>query len=355
MNRFLIGCIAIETKNARLNGSHRDVEENSSSIENVSYTKKIKSRNGIYPYASGQYVKKNIKENARNRGQVLSQVKSIDTTQAVSEGHPFKNYDEDVMGFMNATKLVLSEEEYLKLDEGEKIGFSKKSKNKKTVYEKNITKKRRARLMVSPLQAISSTKIQQEFATRTTDKTNTLYSKEVYSNIMSMGFNLDIGRVGIFTVSEDSSGFRDYAPEEVEALGLNVNNEGIIELDKEDKFKRIEDTLRSIEYFNTKIAQNNNLEDLNTKFVIMAEYTIGNNIFNNIFRYGTLDIDYLIEAIEENEEFRKSKIYVGVRKGFMQKNGEDLRDYLEKILVGDKYFIGTVKDAFDKYLQELNI
>lgn len=356
--RFLIGGIAIETKNARLNGSSKDVEASSSSLENVSYTKKIKRGWETFPYASGHYVKKNIKEFNRNNGHNISHVRALDTTQSITEGNPFKNYDEDLMGFMNATKVVLSEEEYMELEPEEQVGFKKKTKGNKSVYEKNITKKRKARLMVSPLQAISNTKIQEEFCTKETDKTNGIFVKEVYSNIMSLGFNLDIINTGVYNVSEDESGFRDYAPEEVEALKLDVNDENIILLDKIEKLKRIEDTLRAFEFFNTKITQSTNLEDLNTKFVILTEYSAGNNIFNNIFRNGKLDIDYLLEAIEENEMFRLSKTYIGVRSGFVsvgnKEDNKDLKKVLEERFKDNPMIeVGSVKNAFDKYLEYL--
>lgn len=354
-NRFLIGCVAIETKNARLNGSSKDAEGGGSTVQNISYTKKIRNRNGVFPYGSGVYVKKNIKDFARINGHNISNVRAIDTTQAVTEGSPYKNYDEDIMGFMIASKLSLSEKEFNELSEEEKATFKRVKKGKKTLYEKNITKKRKGRLMVSPLQAISSTRIHQEFNTRETDATNIIYTKEVYSNIMSMGFNLDIKNVGIYTVSEDESGFRDYSPEEIDVFDLDADENGIIKLDKEEKNKRIVDTLRAIQYFNTGIAQTNNLEDLNAKFVIMADYSIGNNIFNNIFRNGMLDIDYLVEAIEENEEFRQSKVYIGVRHGFMKLGDKDLKEVLrEAFESNDDVLVSTVGDAFDGYIENLN-
>ena len=354
MNRFLNGSIAIETKNARLNGSSRDAEDRGSSVQNISYTKKIRNRNGVFPYASGVYVKKNIKRYALQKGMSLSSVRSISTTEAVSEGDPYANYDEDIMGFMIASKLSLSPEEYADLDKEQQKTFKKITKGKNVSYEKNITKKRKARLMVSPLQAISSTQIQQEFNVRETDKTNLLYTKEIYSNIMSLGFNLDIKNVGVFRASEDETGFRDYSVGEINNYDLKENDDGMIYLDNNIKLDRIETTLRAIQYFNTDIAQTNNLEDLNTKFVIMSEYSIGNNVFNNIFRRGNLDIDYLIEAIDENENYRISPIYIGIRKGFMIYDGKDLRDILgEKLGDNSNIIIDTVGEAFNSYIDFL--
>lgn len=354
MNKFLTGCIAVETRNARLNGSSKDVEGGGSTVQNVAYTKKIRSRNGTFPYASGVYIKKNIKKYAEMNDLSLSSVRSISTTEAYSEGNPFMNYDEDVMGFMIAGKLVLSEDEFNELTAAEQDTFKRTTKGKKVLFEKNITKKRKARLMVSPLQAISSTRVQEEFNVRQTDKTNLLYTREIYANIMSMGFNLDINNVGVYRVSEDESGFRDYSTVEAESYGYSYGEDGMIELDKADKTSRISTTLRAMQFFNSDIAQANNLEDLSSKFVILAEYRIGNNIFNNIFRSGSLDIDYLIEAIEENEDYRLSNIYIGIRKGFMSVEGVDLREVLEARFEGNKdVIIGTVGDAFDKYIDSV--
>ena len=288
------------------------------------------------------------------QGHTLSTVKALSTTEAFSEGNPYKNYDEDIMGFMIAGKLILTEEELNVLSEEEQNTFKRTTKGKKVLFVKNITKKRKARLMTSPLQAISSTRIHEEFNVRETDKTNILYTREVYSNIMSMGFNLDINNVGVFSVSEDESGFRDYSPVDADAFNLDYNDDGIVELDKSDKISRITTTLRAIQYFNTEITQSNNLEDLNAKFVILADYSIGNNVFNNIFRYGQLDLDYLSEAINENEEFRLSNIYIGVRKGFMTVEGKDLRDIVEERFEGNNnVVVGTVGGAFDNYIKTL--
>lgn len=358
-NRFLQGCIAIETRNARLNGSSKEVENiGSNTVENIAYTKKIRSRDGVFPYASGPWGKLNIKKFAKMQGHNISTVISEKTTQAFSEGNPYKNYDEDVMGFMNAGKISISESEFNDLSEEEQNTFTKITKgkgNKKTViYEKNITKKRKARLMISPLQAIASTRITQEFNTRKTNNNSLLYSREVYSCKMSMGFNLDIDNVGVFSVIEDNSGYKDYSMAEADALGLKYDDNGIIVLEEEVRKRRIKDTLRAIQFLNTNIGQTNNLEDLNSKFVILAEYSIGNNIFNNIFRKGTLDIEYLKEAIEENEEFRLSKIYIGVRRGFMKVDNKDLKDVLiEEFEDYPHVVIGTVGEAFDNYIKTL--
>jgi len=345
MNKYLVGSFAIEVKNAKLNGSSKDVEKNTS-LENIAYTKKISSGRNVYPYMSTQKTKYCIKQNC---GISISVIKQIGTTEAISEGNPYKNYDEDVMGFMIAQSSEINQEEFDTLSELEQKGYTKSGKGKGIKYKKNITKKRRSRLMMSPLQAIGHTKIQTEFCTKMTDVANLIYSKEVYSTIMSSGFCLDINNIGVFSISEDASGFRDYAPQETEGLGYDIKNNKF-ELPYEEKKNRIVATIKGIEYLHTFSCQNNNYEDINAKFIILADYSIGNGVFNNIFRNSKLDIEYLIEAIKENEEFRLSNIYIGVRTGFMDNLKSKLENEIERNNMNKYVDIGAVKEMIDKYI-----
>jgi len=345
MSKFLVGNFAIEVKNARLNGSSRGVE-NQHSTNNIAYTKKISSGRNIYPYMSTQKTKYCIKQNCNLP---ISIIKQKNSKEALSEGNPYKNYDEDVMGFMIAQNSEIDQEEFNQLSELEKKGYNKTSRGKK--YEKDITKKRRSRLMMSPLQAIGHTKIQTEFCTKMTDIANLIYSKEVYSAIMNSGFCLDINNVGVFSVSKDASGFRDYAPQEVEGLNYNIVD-GKFELPYEEKKRRIIATIKGIEYLHTFSCQNNNYEDINAKFIILGEYKIGNAVFNSIFRNGKLDIDYLIETIKENDEFRLSNIYIGIRTGFMNNLKIEIENEIARNNMNEYIKIGSVKEMIDGYIAD---
>lgn len=366
--RFLQGNFAVEVKNGRLNGSSKDVEQRQGSgLENICYTKKIRSNEGVFPYASAQHVKKNIKEMLNEKGYKLSTIKALGESKktqdgakvsqkSASEGNPYYNIDENIMGFMNADSIDLTEEEYNDLDKISQFGFKKETKKGKISYKKNITKKRKAALMLTPLQAIGHTRIEKEYCTKQTDKNPMIYTKEIYSTNMSSTFNLNISQVGRFTESDDTCGFRDYNIKEAkilkEKLGVDSLNHN-----KETRFNCIRDLLKAIQHYNSKICTANNLEDLNSKFIILCEYSIGNNIFCNIFKNHELNIDYLTEAINENEDYRLSKIYIGVRSGFMtnKETGKDLKNIIiEAFGEDDRFKIGSVQNAFDGYLEYLN-
>ncbi len=356
-NKFLVGCILREVKNARLNCNNPKNEQYKMNTENATYVKKIRRGNETFPYASVQWQKKNIKEFAGNQGFNISLVTALSTKEAVSEGHPVKNYDEDVMGFMIAKNLEITEEDYKNLDKEEKKEFKKdKNKDKEVIYKKNITKKRRANLMMTPLQAIGNTRIIQEFCTRQTDKTPLLYTKEVYSTNMSSGFILDIDKVGKFKVSNNEADYREYDPKEIDLFELKPDDNNIVTTDKKEKKKRIIGTLKGLQYMTNKTTMANNLEDLSAKFIIMAEYSIGNAVFNNIFEDNKLKVNYLKEAIEENEDYRISKIYIGVRNEFFKQEDEYLLDIVKREFgLDDRFEVGTVNEVIDKYIENLEV
>lgn len=359
-NKFLTGCILREVKNGRLNCANAKDASDASDAKNGTFVKKI-SRQGenfkeVFPYASAQNQKKIMKDYFESRGLKISFVKSVSTTEAVNEGNPFSNIDEDIMGFMNAKAITITEEEYNELDEKERVGFMKKGRQG---YKKDVTKKRRAKLMMSALQAISHTKITNEFCTRQTDDTPILYAKQVYSADMSSSFVLDVANVGKFNANNNVADYRDFNIDEASAIldrEIDAKTESQVEfeLGRDERLKRINATLEALRVLNSKITMTNNLEDLSARFIILAEYSIGHSVFNNIFADNELKVDFLKQAIEENEQYRLSKIYVGCREQYFKKDDTYLADLLRSEFAEDaRVEVCGVKEAIDRYSKYL--
>ena len=361
MCRFITGLNVIEAKNARLNGSSADVEQKKSGFDNVSYTKKIRRGygNATRPYVSGQAQGYALTKFWENEGFKLTKQTRVGSNQVVGEGNPAKYIDEDLRGFLYATKITLTKEEYDNLTEEEQKQFSKKGKK----YEKNITKKRKAPLQISTLQAISDTKIQTEHCTKKTDGDSILYAKEVYSAIMASGFNVDLDKLGRYTASEDEKGFRDYTEEEIKNLGVELQqlDEETYSLSNEERFKRLKTILEGMEFMSIRSCQVANLTDTSSKMVILGEYDWGNNIFLDVFNdKGIFDIEYFKETLRANEKFRQSNIYIGIKSGFNDyfKDGEnkDLKERLVKELKDIEYVkISSVDEAVENFLADVKI
>lgn len=353
-NRFLVGNLLREVRNGRLNCNNASNESSKGSTNNTTYVKKIRRRKGtsteVFPYASSQNQKKAMKEFAKSQGKSISMVKSASTTEAVSEGNPYKNWDEDIMGFMIAKAITITEEEYNNLDEKDKVGYKKEGKKG---YKKDVTKKRRAKLMMSSLQAIGHTRIAQEFCTRQTDETPILYEKEVYSTDMSSAFILDVADVGRFNANDNQADYRDYNLQEAQAIMDKKveDNQVEIELDREERIGRIEMTLEALRVMNSRTTMTNNLEDLSARFIIMAEYSIGSSVFSGIFSENRLNIEFLRQAIEENEKYRLSNIFIGVREEYMEKEGTTLAETLRfNFGDDDRIIITGVSESMSRYM-----
>lgn len=338
MNKLLNIAYAIETINARLNGSAEEVENRKDSFKNTTFTKKIGNRAMV----SGVCIKSNMKEYVKNIYLEECNIKVKDGKQVKLSPHPMQYSFDDIYGFMIAEKITIEEEEYNKLSEEEKKLYKK---NKK-VYECNATKKRVARLQISSLVNISNKKVNLEFGVCATSTDNLPFKLETYSGIMSGIANFNITGVGEYTISNIESEFRDY--NEVEAKVLKVRN-----LNKEEKIERIERTLRALEYLSIKGNQTNHLTDTKPKFVILAEYSWGNNVFQGVIKGDGLDIEMFREALEQNEEYRLSKVFVGVNKFFNDDFKTTVDSLKEDLADLDYVIVDNVHNTFNNYINHL--
>lgn len=340
MSKFLNIGYAIETINARLNGSADEVEGRKDSFNNTTFTKKI----GRRAMVSAVSVKSNMKEYMKNVYLEEANIKSKDGKQVKLSPNPMKYLFDDVFGFMMAEKIAIEEEDYNLLSDEEKQLYKK---NKK-VYECNATKKRVARLQMGSLVNVSNKRVNLEFNVCSTNSHSMPYKLETYSGIMAGIANFNVEAVGEYKVSNTESEFRDY--NEIEAEALEVKN-----LNREEKIERIEKTLRALEYLSIRGNQTNHLTDTKPKFIILAEYSWGNNVFQGVIKGNGLDINMLKESLYQNEEYRLSNVYIGINKFFnddfkttMDSLKQDLGD-LEYIVVDD---VHNIFNSYIEYLKE---
>lgn len=338
MNRMLNINYAIEVIDGRLNGSSADIETNKNGYKNATFTKKIGGRSKVSAVCQKanmkDYMIEVLKENATR--------KTKEGKQVFSTPNPYKSIFDDIFGFMMATKIELTEEEYALLDDEVKKTFDKKGKK----YSSNATKKRASNLQMSSLVNISNRRVETEFNICVTSGDSLPYTIESYSGIMNGIANLNISNVGKFNISDIATEFRDYSVKEAEALGVE-------NLDEDERYERIEKVLKSLEFMSIKGNQTNHLTDTKPKFVIMADYGWGNNVFQGILNKDGLDIDMFKEALEQNEEYRLSDIYIGVNKFFDKNNNLDLDILKEEFEEFDFIKVDNVHNTFKNYLEEL--
>lgn len=334
--RKLNGSYGMEVLNGRLNGSAEQVENNVSGFKNTTFTKKIGNRSKV----STPCQKFNMKE-------FMSTMSGVSQSDKVKDGKiikalfdPFNSEIDDIFGFMLAENVEISAEEYNMLDEDKKQLFSKKGK----AYKANLTKKRKSRLQMNALINVSNRKVNWEWNVASSTTNSMPYQQEVYSGVHQSIFNLNIDEIGKFTVSNEPSEFRDYSCEE----GKNVRN-----LSNEEVYGRVENVLNAVEFLSISSNQTNHLTDTKPKFMILADYSWGNNAFQGVLKDGYLDIDMLKECLNQNEKHRVSDVYIGVNK-FFDDRYNNIREELEKEFEDiDFIHISNVQNAFEGYKAEL--
>ncbi|WP_242834812.1 hypothetical protein [Clostridium botulinum] len=265
-------------------------------------------------------------------------------SQVVSASHPARFLNEDVFGMMLASKEEISEEEYNKLDDEMK----KLYKSNKKKYTRNVTKKRKASFMLNGIIGVNRGRVNKEFGICKAENESMPYKLETYSDMLVGLGNLNINETAKFNISDEATEFRDYSIKEAEVLGVEE------ELSKEDKFNRIKTALQGLQYLSLKSNQSNYLTDTMPKVVILGEYKWGNNVFQGLINKDGVNIKGLEEVIEEYDNFRNSKIWIGVSNRILNKNFENVKEDLEEAFKDcDDVVIGSVKNAFDGYLEYL--
>jgi hypothetical protein len=339
MKRLLNLGYAIEVLNGRLNGSAEQVEDKKrTGFNNVTYVKKIGGRGIVSAVCQKYNMQRYMEENNVLRNPKIKVNKKI-----VFNPDPYKYGIDDIFGFMRADNETITKEQYELLTQDEKDTF-KKDGNKG--YKRNVTKKRKSRMLMSSLINVSNRKINFEWNVCSTTGDNMPYNMETYSGIFAGISNLNINEVGSYNISDIESEFRDYSVEE--------KNADDVQLSKEEKYNRIETTLRGLQHLSIEGNQANYLTDTRPKFVIMGEYSWGNNEFQGLIKEKGLDIEALKETLDEDEEYRISNIWIGVSSKMHNENYQGLKNILKEELKDYDYVhIGTIKQAFDGYLDYL--
>lgn len=335
MDRMLNIGYGIEVIEGRLNGSAEEVENNRTNFKNTTFTKKIGGRGMV----SAVCQKKNVKNFMSTVFNYEQNLKTKDGKQIKLVPNPMKYAADDIFGFMMASKVELTEDEYNALEDNQKELYKK---NKKS-YIANITKKRVSRLQMSSLVNVSNRKIQMDFHTCGSTTDSLPYKLEVYSGVMAGIANLNLSKVGKYHISNDATEYRDYSVEEAESL--NVKS-----LDKEERLNRIESVLRGIEYISIKGNQTNHLTDTKPKFVILCDYSWGNNAFQGLMNENGINIDMLKESLEQNKEYRLSNTYIGINQ-FFDETYNNIKIELEEKLKDYNFIeISDVHTAFNNYI-----
>ncbi|MEZ4965155.1 MAG: type I-B CRISPR-associated protein Cas7/Cst2/DevR [Saprospiraceae bacterium] len=356
------GFVLLDVDVAALNNAGKS---QSSNLENAVATKKIRKNGRYHTYVSGQAWRYWWRNTLQKQAEWSLSPITRDDKVAFTAANPIKFDDDDIFGYMKATKDV-------KLDEK---GQPVKDKKGNEVKE-DATVTRVSPLKNSALISVASVQVEgdKNFSVMSRHQGDPVpYSKEEYSAVMKGMFSLDLEMVGTFA-SYNKTGFKNLSQKlREEALASGATEiadphlptaageaHKLVRLEKRIREKRATDTIAALKFINGGAMQTNNMADVTPKFIVLATMASGNHPFSHVATsFGQFEQEFRlnVEGLEEvlndyGTQFR-GKIFIGIRSGFL--SDEDV-EKLESLAIrfGDEsIFLGPVNAAIDEYIEQL--
>lgn len=324
-NYFVHSSILIDVDGASLNNWGSDAT-NTQGMDNTSAVKKVTKNGRTHSVVSGQAWRYWWRESLGLNGWSLSPVTKVSSKNvAYTDANPLEYADDDIFGYMRASKDELKDEE------GNVVLVGGKSKNKDKPKMVDITVTRISPLKNSILTSVTSInkkELNERSSMTRQDGDSVLYEKQSYSTVLKGMFSLDLDQVGTFT-KVNRSGFKnvtDTTYDKVLESGSEVDdlinpNVKRARLENSIRRDRAKETILALKTIAGGAKRTTNYVSVKPDFIILAVLKGGNNIFDNIAveenGRATLSIDALKEAIEDNKEYLRSDIYIGKMSGFM--------------------------------------
>lgn len=293
---FISGLFLIDAPASALNNGQGE--------DTMAMVKNIRTRGGDYPYVSAQAYRYWLRTTLEklNNGWNPSPVYSAGQgkkQQAYTKGDPITYDDDDLLGYMRATK------------------------------EETVT--RVSPFRTSTLVSIAPTRLTEDFGTMTRvqkeegDKEGVLlHGHQFYRTTLKGLFSLDLNAAGTFT-NQLRSGFQNLGKEEIETAKTHdftyLRELRAYRLPVEDRIARVQRLLEGMAYIDGGANQTLHYTDVTPVFFIAAVVRGGNNIFGHIINekqgQPALHQAALQQALTVYQTDLRSRIYVGRVQGYM--------------------------------------
>lgn len=353
-NYFVHSSILIDVDGASLNNWGKD-GTNSQGTDNATAVKKVNKNGRWYAVVAGQAWRYWWRESLGLNGWSLSPI-TRDKKVAFTEANPIEYADDDVFGYMRASK---GEE----IDEDGNIVLEEKGKNKGQPKMIDVSVTRISPLKNSILTSVTPIKLINEFSTMARQDGDAVpYEKQSYSTVLKGMFSLDLDQIGTFTKT-NRSGYKNITDvtyqqiisdggTEVEDL-INPNIKRA-RMNNDARKQRAKDTLLALKTIAGGAKRTTNYASVKPDFIVLAVLKGGNNIFDNIAveedGRATLSVKALEEAINDNKEYFRSDVYIGKATGFM-----DDVILKEEPINGIDIKVGSINTMVDEFVKILDI
>lgn len=352
-NYFVHSSVLIDVDGASLNNWGKD-STNNQGTDNATAVKKVFKNGRMYAVVAGQAWRYWWRETLGLNGWDLSPI-TRDKKVAFTEANPLIYSDDDIFGYMRASK---GEE----LDENGEVVLETKGKNKGQPKMIDISVTRVSPLKNSILTSVTPIKLINEFSTMARQDGDAVpYEKQSYSTILKGMFSLDLDQVGTFT-KINRSGYKNVTESTYQQV-INENGQEVNDLinpniqrarlNNQTRVQRAKDTILALKTIAGGAKRTTNYVSVKPDFIVLAVLKGGNNIFDNIAvdedGKATLSLKALEEAIKDNKEYFRSDVYIGKATGFM-----DDVVIKSQTIEGITINIGSVNEMIDEFSKVLD-
>lgn len=346
---YITGLVLIDAPASALNNSGK---LEGSRTDNAIGVKKIRTREGDYPYVSAQSFRYWLRTVLEQNG---SGWKSAPVHRegkiAYTEADPIDNWDDDLFGYMRA--------ESKKADAGA-------ASESLMPLEKDREITRVSPFRVSTLVSVAPSRIVEDFGTMTRHEGNPVpHEHQFYRAHLKGLFSMDLTSAGTFYDGE-RVGFknldkhrRDKAKQR-SLQEVTVHKQKAIRLPLAERQARVAALMGAIGNLTGGAKLALHYTDVTPAIIIAAITKGGNHPFQRWITAGEshqtqLHAPSVVQTLEAYKTELLSPIFVGWAEGFLDEHRENLNDVLSKNLSEQqKYFIKHPKVAMDLLTEELS-
>jgi len=323
---YITAMLLIDTPASALNNSDESIDR----YENSTTVKVIHKRGGgIYPYITAQAYRRWLRDSLKRdpQGWEMSHVyyegeEGAKGNIAYPDANPIKFWDDDLLGYMRATKGGKENQAKRANDpEFTKMTPVEQRKDKNISY---VTLTRISPLRVSTFVAVSPVNPTEDFGVMSRQENfPVLHAHNFYRATLQGLLSLDMSSAGVFTYSQ-RTGYQNLDSirrQEAEQSGLeHLPDNRAYRLSTEERIRRVRRLIEAIPLVQGGAKQTLHYTDVTPVVSIAAVTKYGNHPFNYLFEDRgdeiTFKADAFVEIIRAYREQFSSHVYVGWHPGY---------------------------------------
>lgn len=336
----IAGTFLIQAEGAFLNGAGLDTGEDRNAVIPKSFWDYDKNGAKIrVPYVSAQAWRRWLRmtfqeENPNEPG---TELKALDksakgtTNKIGTEMNPVQFAEDDIFGYMRATKGQGKETEVTEDEAFDSMEAEDENRETKT---KTKTEKTKAVMRPSPFGS-SILKSIRKAATISDDEgfvhlkegSPLPYKTKFYNTQLQAIFGLNYARLGVFRNDGDRIELDENFVKQYAADGtIRETEKGIYEIADNKRRERATVILKALAVLRGGAKQAQFGTDVTPKAIIVAGLNCGNLIFNDLFdekeSQPIMKIETLKDIINDYRNRLATPVFIGIRKGYLHPNNE---------------------------------